>query len=55
MIIESCEIDNLYLQGADRCKLDLVMGCMDTNSSLYNPFANVDDGSCPVDSESEEE
>ncbi|KAH0449143.1 hypothetical protein IEQ34_022943 [Dendrobium chrysotoxum] len=55
VIIESCEIDNLYLEGGDRCKLDLVMGCMDPNSPLYDPFANVDDGSCPVGSDSEEE
>lgn len=33
----------------DRCNLDLVPGCMDTNSEHFNPFANVDDGSCPLD------
>ncbi|PKU72344.1 hypothetical protein MA16_Dca006344 [Dendrobium catenatum] len=55
VIIESCKIDDLYLEGGDRCKLDLLMGCMDPNSPLYDPFANVDDGSCPVGSDSEDE
>ncbi|KAE8721200.1 Post-illumination chlorophyll fluorescence increase isoform 2 [Hibiscus syriacus] len=32
--------------------LDLVMGCMDMNSHLYNPLAN--DGSCPIDSNAED-
>lgn len=43
------------LQG-DRCDLNLVTGCTDPSSPLYDPMANVDDGSCPleVDSESEE-
>ncbi|PKA46766.1 hypothetical protein AXF42_Ash015660 [Apostasia shenzhenica] len=53
--IESCEIVNLYFEGGDRCKLDLVPGCMDRSSPFYNPFANVDDGSCPLESDSEEE
>lgn len=54
VIIESCEIENLYQEGGDRCKLDLVPGCMDPNSPNYDPFANVDDGSCPLESDSEE-
>lgn len=55
VVIESCEIENLYLEGGDRCKLDLVPGCMDPNSPFYDPFANVDDGSCPVELDSDEE
>lgn len=43
------------LMQGDRCKLDLVPGCMDPNSPNYDPFANVDDGSCPLESESDEE
>uniref|UniRef100_A0A1J3J0S5 PIFI-like Ig-like domain-containing protein n=1 Tax=Noccaea caerulescens TaxID=107243 RepID=A0A1J3J0S5_NOCCA len=42
-------IANLTVEGGDRCNLDLVPGCMDTNSEHFNPFANVDDGSCPLD------
>lgn len=38
------------LQG-DRCDLDLVSGCMDPSSHLYNPLANVDDGTCPIEME----
>lgn len=41
------------MQG-DRCNLDLVPGCIDPSSSEYNPFANVDDGSCPIELDSEE-
>lgn len=41
------------LQG-DRCKLDIVSGCMDPNSDMYDPMAIVDDGSCPLESDSEE-
>lgn len=41
------------LQG-DRCDLNLVPGCMDTSSPFYNPLANVDDGSCPIDSDLED-
>ncbi|ONK81071.1 uncharacterized protein A4U43_C01F24910 [Asparagus officinalis] len=55
VVIESCEIENLYYEGGDRCKLDLVPGCMDPDSPNYDPFANVDDGSCPLESDSEEE
>lgn len=42
-----------FLQG-DRCSLDWVPGCMDPTSHLYNPLANVDDGSCPIDSDVED-
>jgi hypothetical protein len=37
-----------YLQG-DRCMLDLVPGCMDPSSPLFDPLANVDDGTCDLD------
>ncbi|KAJ6850710.1 uncharacterized protein M6B38_264270 [Iris pallida] len=47
VVIESCEIDNLYQEGGDRCKLDFVPGCMDPSSPFYDPLANVDDGSVP--------
>lgn len=53
--VASCQIGNLYIQGGDRCTLDLVQGCMDPSSHLYNPLANVDDGSCPLDIDSDEE
>lgn len=43
----------LMLQG-DRCNLDLVTGCTDPSSPLYDPLANVDDGSCPLYSDSED-
>lgn len=55
VVIESCEIDNLYQEGGDRCKLDLNPGCMDPSSPLYDPLANVDDGSCPLELDSDEE
>ncbi|KAL0717266.1 hypothetical protein Bca4012_066588 [Brassica carinata] len=42
-------IANLTVEGGDRCNLDLVPGCMDTNSEHFNPLANVDDGSCPLE------
>ncbi|KAJ6309045.1 hypothetical protein OIU76_018607 [Salix suchowensis] len=48
-------IGNLSTEGGDRCDLDLVLGCMDTSSHLYNPLANVDDGSCPVDLDMEDQ
>lgn len=41
------------LQG-DRCKLDIVSGCMDPGSDMFDPLATVDDGSCPLESDSEE-
>ncbi|CAK7356933.1 unnamed protein product [Dovyalis caffra] len=55
IIVTRCAmIGNLTTEGGDRCDLDLVVGCMDTTSHLYNPLANVDDGSCPVDSDTED-
>ncbi|XP_022724041.1 uncharacterized protein LOC111280817 [Durio zibethinus] len=55
IVIDRCAmIGNLSKEGGDRCSLDLVLGCMDPNSYLYNPFANVDDGSCPMDSDFED-
>lgn len=54
VVITRCAmIGNLAVEGGDRCNLDLVLGCMDPNSYLYNPLANVDDGSCPLESDSE--
>ena len=47
-------IGNLTIEGGDRCDLNLVLGCMDPSSHLYNPLANVDDGSCPLDSDIED-
>lgn len=47
------DADAILLQG-NRCKLNLVAGCMDPSSPLFDPLANVDDGSCPLDSDSEE-
>lgn len=38
----------------DRCNLDLVLGCTDPSSASYDPLANVDDGSCPPYSDSED-
>ncbi|XP_030457744.1 protein POST-ILLUMINATION CHLOROPHYLL FLUORESCENCE INCREASE, chloroplastic [Syzygium oleosum] len=47
IVITRCTmIGNLSVEGGDRCNLDLVPGCMDPASELYNPLANVDDGSC---------
>lgn len=40
------------MQG-DRCNLDFVTGCTDPGSPFYNPLANIDDGSCPIDSDVE--
>ncbi|CAA2944807.1 uncharacterized LOC107830728 [Olea europaea subsp. europaea] len=40
-------IGNLSVEGGDRCNLDLVPGCTDPSSPMYDPLANVDDGSCP--------
>lgn len=31
------------------CELDIVPGCTDPASAFFDPFANVDDGSCPID------
>ncbi|KAK6263499.1 hypothetical protein SCA6_018933 [Theobroma cacao] len=55
IVVDRCVmIGNLSKEGGDRCSLDLVPGCMDPNSYLYNPLANVDDGSCLIDSDSED-
>lgn len=52
IVIDRCAIiGNLSTEGGDRCNLDLVPGCMDTTSHLYNPLANLDDGSCAIDVE----
>ncbi|XP_010250158.1 PREDICTED: uncharacterized protein LOC104592472 [Nelumbo nucifera] len=54
-IITRCSmIGNLSVEGGDRCNLDLVPGCTDPSSSLFNPLANVDDGSCEIDLDSDE-
>ncbi|KAK9690395.1 hypothetical protein RND81_09G124900 [Saponaria officinalis] len=55
IIVTRCAmIGNLTVEGGDRCNLDLVQGCTDPESPMYNPLANVDDGSCPPYSDSEE-
>ncbi|RVW32179.1 hypothetical protein CK203_080098 [Vitis vinifera] len=55
IVIDRCAlIGNLTLEGGDRCNLDFVIGCTDPSSPLYNPLANVDDGSCPIESDSED-
>ncbi|KAK1259262.1 hypothetical protein QJS04_geneDACA005642 [Acorus gramineus] len=55
IIVTRCAmIGNLTVEGGDRCNLDLVTGCTDPSSPLYNPLANVDDGSCPMDVNTEE-
>ncbi|XP_017255403.1 protein POST-ILLUMINATION CHLOROPHYLL FLUORESCENCE INCREASE, chloroplastic [Daucus carota subsp. sativus] len=54
IVIDRCALmGNLTVEGGDRCELDLVSGCTDISSPLYDPLANVDDGSCPL-SDSEE-
>ncbi|KAL4559920.1 hypothetical protein LXL04_032066 [Taraxacum kok-saghyz] len=56
IVIDRCQLmGNLTSVGADRCELDLVTGCLDPGSPEYNPLANVDDGSCPIYSDSESE
>ncbi|CAA6666397.1 unnamed protein product [Spirodela intermedia] len=56
VVITRCAmIANLSAEGGNRCSLDLVAGCMDPSSPFFNPLANVDDGSCPLDSETEDE
>ncbi|KAH7547408.1 protein POST-ILLUMINATION CHLOROPHYLL FLUORESCENCE INCREASE, chloroplastic [Ziziphus jujuba] len=55
IVVTRCAmIGNLSLEGGDRCNLDLVVGCTDPSSPLYNPLANVDDGSCLIDTDSED-
>ncbi|XP_024361524.1 protein POST-ILLUMINATION CHLOROPHYLL FLUORESCENCE INCREASE, chloroplastic [Physcomitrium patens] len=36
-------------EGGDRCDLDIVPGCTDPESPYFDPLANVDDGSCPLE------
>ncbi|KAF8400621.1 hypothetical protein HHK36_013920 [Tetracentron sinense] len=55
IVITRCAmIGNLTVEGGDRCNLDIVVGCTDPSSPLFNPLASVDDGSCPIDSDFEE-
>lgn len=55
-VITRCAmIGNLSKEGGDRCELNLVPGCTDPSSHLYNPLANVDDGTCTIDLDSESE
>ncbi|CAI9113978.1 OLC1v1037438C1 [Oldenlandia corymbosa var. corymbosa] len=55
VVVTRCAIvSNLSAEGADRCELNLVPGCIDPSSPLFDPNANVDDGSCPPYSDSEE-
>ncbi|CAB4272828.1 unnamed protein product [Prunus armeniaca] len=37
----------------DHCNLNLVPGCTDPSSSSYDPLANVDDGTCPIELDSD--
>nr|GMC71259.1 Ribulose bisphosphate carboxylase/oxygenase [Ipomoea batatas] len=54
-VITTCAVvGNLTIEGGDRCNLNLVPGCTDPSSPLYDPLANVDDGSCPPYSDSED-
>ncbi|KAK4838258.1 hypothetical protein QYF36_012331 [Acer negundo] len=54
IVVDRCAmIGNLIVEGGDRCDLNLVPGCMDPNALEYNPLANVDDGSCPIELDSE--
>ncbi|XP_057533952.1 protein POST-ILLUMINATION CHLOROPHYLL FLUORESCENCE INCREASE, chloroplastic [Amaranthus tricolor] len=55
IVITRCAIaGNLTLEGGDRCSLNLVPGCTDPSSPLYDPLANVDDGSCLLLSDNDE-
>ncbi|KAA0058747.1 uncharacterized protein E5676_scaffold459G001940 [Cucumis melo var. makuwa] len=55
IVITRCAmIGNLTVEGGDRCDLNLVLGCTDPSSHLFNPLANVDDGSCPIDTDTED-
>lgn len=54
LVVTRCAmIGNLSVEGGDRCNLNLVPGCTDPSSPFYNPLANVDDGSCPIDTDDE--
>ncbi|KAL5072455.1 hypothetical protein RYX36_011439 [Vicia faba] len=44
-----------FFNEGDRCDLNLVLGCIDPSSPMYDPLANVDDGSCPIDVDSDSE
>lgn len=46
---------NLTIEGGNRCELEWIPGCTDPESPFYNPFANVEDGSCPYISDSDTE
>lgn len=55
IVITRCAmIGNLAVEGGDRCDLNLVRGCTDPSSHLFNPLANVDDGTCPIDIDTED-
>ncbi|XP_009365435.2 protein POST-ILLUMINATION CHLOROPHYLL FLUORESCENCE INCREASE, chloroplastic [Pyrus x bretschneideri] len=52
VVVTRCNmIGNLTVEGGDRCNLNLVPGCTDPSSPSYDPLANVDDGSCPMELE----
>ncbi|CAN6570511.1 unnamed protein product [Malus baccata var. baccata] len=52
VVVTRCNIiGNLTVEGGDRCNLNLVPGCTDPSSASYDPLANVDDGSCPIELE----
>uniref|UniRef100_A0A1D1Z7A0 Ribulose bisphosphate carboxylase/oxygenase activase, chloroplastic n=1 Tax=Anthurium amnicola TaxID=1678845 RepID=A0A1D1Z7A0_9ARAE len=54
IVVTRCAmIGNLSAEGGNRCNLDLVAGCMDPSSPFFDPLANVDDGSCPLEDEDE--
>ncbi|KAM5578746.1 protein POST-ILLUMINATION CHLOROPHYLL FLUORESCENCE INCREASE, chloroplastic [Rosa sericea] len=53
IVVNRCTImGNLTVEGGDRCNLNLVPGCTDPSSPFYDPNANVDDGTCPIDLDS---
>ncbi|KAJ4718406.1 Post-illumination chlorophyll fluorescence increase [Melia azedarach] len=55
IVVDRClMVGNLSAEGGDRCDLNLIPGCMDPSSPSYNPLANVDDGTCPIDSDLED-
>ncbi|CAB4272826.1 unnamed protein product [Prunus armeniaca] len=54
VVVTRCTmIGNLNVEGGDRCNLNLVPGCTDPSSPSYDPLANVDDGSCPIELDSD--